>query len=385
MSTFIYLNDNHKNYLLEKFNFYNINNYELSEIGKVEVSSLLIIPINFNLNKSIQNGALPIEDDILTILKQKTHINVLFFNETEPDNYDVIKYILPILNNLGLSEDRFRIIDNNEFLTEFSKGSKILTYVNHPHIFAGAKEMIKVDYDYSENRKYLFMSYNRNLKAHRFFFLCLLKKHNILDSVDWSWLRGDEMQKFVEIPDWFYDKIMTREDFASLSTEIDFIKSNGRKISEYELEIISNLKTDDFDYPNHYKLNPYKNSFIHIVNESFFEDKDVILLSEKSIIPLYFSQLPIYLASHNHLKFFRDKYDFDLFDDLINHDYDNEPDNYKRMIKLINEIERLNNKKKEVIEFCNNNKERFESNKRKVYEIVNQFDDAKNLKELFNV
>lgn len=384
MSLFVYLDDSHKTYILEKLNFYHFDEYAIEHINQVNVDSCLIIKTNFNLNKSIIDGLLPIDNHLISILKEKPYIRIIFFNETEPDNYNVIKYIAPILSQLGLDTKRFTVISNNEELINHKQDADIDVYVNHPHIFAGAKEMIKVDYDYNENRKHLFMSYNRNLKAHRFFFLCLLKKCKILDNTDWSWLRGDEMQKFVEIPDWFYQQLMNREQFNELSNEIQYIKNNGRKISEYEFDIITNLKTDDFDYPNHYKLNPYRNSYIHIVNESYYEDKEAILLSEKSIIPLYFAQLPIYLSSHNHLKYLRKKYDFDLFDDFINHDYDEEPDNFKRMVKLIDEISRLNNIKDEVVKFCNNSKDRFERNKNKIIDIVNDFDDSKNYKRIFN-
>jgi hypothetical protein len=385
MYNFTYLDENHKNYLKDKLNFYDIEHSNLTHINVVNEASTLIIKTNFNLDKSITNGTLPIDLNVIQVLKAKPFINVVFFNETEPDNYDVIKYIRPILSDLGLEENRFTIINNNEVLTKFKGDGNINVYVNHPHIFAGAKEMIKVNYEYKQEKKYLFMSYNRNLKAHRFFFLCLLKKHKLLDSIDWSWLRGDEMNKFVEIPDWFYQQIMGREQFHQLSNEIYSLIKEGRRVSEYEYDIISHIKTDEFDYPNHYKLNPYENSYIHIVNESYYEDKEAILLSEKSIIPLYFSQLPIYLASYNHLKYFREKYDFDLFDDLINHDYDNEPDNYLRMQKLLFEIKRLNDNKEYVIEYCKQNQHRFTQNKQRVIEIVKTFKDSINLKNIFYV
>lgn len=385
MHAFAYLDDNHKNYLEDKLNFYKIDHGNLIQINQVNEPSTLIVKTNFNLDKSIINGALPIDVSLINLLKTKTYINVIFFNETEPDNYDVIKYIGPILKEFNLDEKRFTIINNNEELINYKQDSNINVYVNHPHIYAGAKEMIKVDYEYKQDKKYLFMSYNRNLKAHRFFFLCLLKKQGILDNIDWSWLRGDEMSKFKEIPDWFYQQIMNREQFIGLSNEIGTLIKEGRKVSEYELNIISNIKTDDFDYPNHYKLNPYQNSYIHIVNESYYEDKEAILLSEKSIIPLYFSQLPVYLASHNHLKFFREEYNFDLFDDFINHDYDDEPDNYLRMEKLLKEVNRLNENKEDVIKFCKQNQHRFNQNKQRVIEIVETFKDSKNLKKIFNV
>jgi hypothetical protein len=383
--TIVHINQDHKNYLEDKLNFYQIGEYNFKHINDVDCNSTLIYKTNFNLNISIINGQLPFNYEIISILKSKPFINIIFFNETEPDNYNVIKYIKPIIDSLGLDESRFTIINNNEELVNHVNGTNIKVYVNHPHIFASAKEMTKVDFEYKTDKKYLFMSYNRNLKAHRFFFLCLLQKQRLLDTIDWSWLRGDEMSKFIEIPDWFYQQLMTREQFVSLSNEVNTLIEKGRKISEYEIDLIRDIQTDNFDYPNHYKLNPYQNSYIHIVNESYYEDKEAILLSEKSIIPLYFSQLPIYLASYNHLKYFRSQYNFDLFDDLINHDYDKEPDNYLRMEKLLNEIIRLNHNKEDVIKYCKANQLRFNQNKKKIFDIVNSFEDSQNLKKILNV
>ena len=384
MTTFIFLDEEHKNYLKEKLSFYEVIDYNLSKINDVTTPSTLLIKTNFNLNKSIIDGQLPLEDYVINVLKTNKEIKVIFFNETEPDNYDVVKYLKPILKNLELNEDRFTVINNNEELIKYKSDSKINVHVNHPHIYASAKEMIKVNYEYKKDKKYLFMSYNRNLKAHRFFFLCLLKKYNLLDNIDWSWLRGDEMSKFIEIPNWFYNQIMNDEQFKNLKNEIDFLIKNGRKISEYEYDIIKDLKTDFFDYPNHYVLNPYENSYVHIISESYYEDKDAVLLSEKSIIPLYFSQLPIFLASYKHLDYFRKKYSFDLFDDIINHDYDDEFDNYKRMEMVVKEIKRIDDNKNEIIKFCKESNHRFEKNKKLIYEIVNEFDDSKYFKNLFN-
>ena len=33
------------------------------------------------------------------------------------------------------------------------------------------------------------MTYNRNVKIHRFALLARLMKHGIIDNVDWSWIR----------------------------------------------------------------------------------------------------------------------------------------------------------------------------------------------------
>jgi hypothetical protein len=60
-----------------------------------------------------------------------------------------------------------------------------------------------------------------------------------------------------------------------------------------------------------------------------------------------------------------------MFDDLINHSYDSEPDWKKRMFLVLNEIKRLNDNKDLVIDFYKKNKSRFENN---LKIILNEYD-----------
>ena len=72
----------------------------------------------------------------------------------------------------------------------------------------------------------------------------------------------------------------------------------------------------------------------------------------------------------------KERFKFDVFDDIINHDYDNEPDNKKRLKMVFDEIVRLNNKKEELKDFYIKNKQRFIDNKNRVVEISNSDKDT---------
>jgi hypothetical protein len=52
-----------------------------------------------------------------------------------------------------------------------------------------------------------------------------------------------------------------------------------------------------------------------------------------------------------------------MFDDIIDHTYDNELDDKKRLNLLFNEIKRISENKDKFIEFYKKNQERFEKNK----------------------
>ena len=83
------------------------------------------------------------------------------------------------------------------------------------------------------------------------------------------------------------------------------------------------------------------------------------------------------MASTNHIKKMRDLYGFDFFDDVVNHDYDSEPNPKKRFEMIINEVVRLNNKKEEIVNFFKENKERFDNN-------IKIFEKIKNDKTDYN-
>ena len=74
-------------------------------------------------------------------------------------------------------------------------------------------------------------------------------------------------------------------------------------------------------------------------------------------------QIPLFVATYNHVKYLRETYNFDMFDDLINHSYDDEFDDKKRLSLIIDEIGRLIENKDKVIEFYKNNVSRIKKNK----------------------
>jgi hypothetical protein len=51
----------------------------------------------------------------------------------------------------------------------------------------------------------------------------------------------------------------------------------------------------------------------------------------------------------------REEYDLYFFDDLIDHSYDEEKDEVKRMHMIVNEIKRLSNMREEVCNYYKNN------------------------------
>jgi hypothetical protein len=83
-------------------------------------------------------------------------------------------------------------------------------------------------------------------------------------------------------------------------------------------------------------------SCISLVIETYFDRNDVIAFSEKIFRAL---QLPrpflLYCAS-GAVKSLRDN-GFDVYDDIVDHSYDNEPNSIQRQIKILDELEKARN------------------------------------------
>ena len=81
-----------------------------------------------------------------------------------------------------------------------------------------------------------FMCHNRGPKPHRYGLLCMLKKHGILDYVDWSlilgWYRKNERAHNRDSI--FYSPVFNSEDFEFYKHEIEYFGDIDIKKSKFE-------------------------------------------------------------------------------------------------------------------------------------------------------
>ncbi len=328
---------------------------------------------------------LPFSEKVIDLLKFNPNFYVIVKNDAESDDDNLINSLDALLKKMGIPTKKFVVINCNEInhdvKTKFDVD--LITHTTNNGKFAIANELTRFPYNYKKERNFLFMSYNRKVKIHRFALLVYLMYHNIVDDTDWSWIRGYEMRElFINSGSLSNFKPYLSQFFTE--SEVLIYEKEIIKLLDVQIHNSIYEKNYQVDYPPHtfdtvasYSNNPYKNSYINIVTETNFEKNDIIILSEKSFIPLYFSQIPIIMASANHIKKMKDRYNFDFFDDIVDHSYDNEPNAKKRFEMIINEILRLNTKKQDIISFFKNNKNRFDKN-------IQIFEDIKNDKTDFN-
>jgi hypothetical protein len=331
-----------------------------------------------------------ITDEIKQCLRSCDNFNLVFFSHHESDNENGFK----ILNRSDLPKKQIYLANNNyklnEYVNDYNSQIKIHSVMYLPVVVSSTLyDLSDTKFSFDKKERF-FMCFNRGPKIHRYSLLVFMLKHNLLDDSNWSF-----------IPNFFsiynfenYNQIFDLEDFKFYENEIQVLNNLKLKISDYEKTQLSFDDNNEITVLNpKYKnvlLPPeipenYINSYVNLVTETkFLDNENVIQISEKSFKPFFYYQFPMILATHHHIKAMREKYDLDFFDDVIDHSYDNEPNQKKRFNLFVNEVKRLHDNKENLIEFYRNNQLRFEINKNKVISIMNNYSDYTFFRSLIN-
>ena len=322
-----------------------------------------------------------IPNEIKNCFINNDNFKIIFLELNESDFEETIEIVDYRLKKENLNPKRIYYINANHKLENLKNknNSDINVYtINHGQ-YANCQRLSFTDVTFEPDKEFLFMVHNRALKSHRLGILCLLKKYNILDGVDWSLLRAHQIKNLITskgfIVDWFFKDVFNEEIQESLKNEVDYFSNFEIKKSKYEHEYNFDEGGHRYDHNDSYKVKTYSNSYINITTETNYVSPYIIHITEKTFTPFNFYQIPIFVATYQHVKYLRDMYGFDMFDDLVNHSYDNEIDNGKRLFMIADEIRRLNENPQVVKDFYKNNEDRFIKNRNIIYEILNDKKD----------
>ena len=340
-------------------------------VGSAFLSSKLIMENKWNFF---------LLDSTLEVIRQNQNLILIITMEHEPACDAEIKCTKELLRENGISTNQFYYITNNSlsnFLSQkYGVNTKKINFIDYSSTFA-LTEVKDVNFVENKAGKF-FMSRNKTAKPHRLNLLFHLMINNLLQDINYSKLftypADDVMPYYLSF------------DEAEIWQKSDLIKSFNTTIKEDDYENGKGY----YDYNNygfrgfhqegqstlHYPelKESYENSYVNIISESAYESQNfypgVIHTTEKSFRPFFYYQIPLILATPNHIKQLKKKYDFDFFDDVIDHSYDSELNDKKRFLMFIDEIKRINNNKEQIKEFYKKNRERFESNRKKLLEIA---------------
>jgi hypothetical protein len=369
--------------------FYNIKNYvnhNLSSVNKNPgIKFYYIIKYNINiLMKFKQLGNLLLSDNLIETLKTCPNLSIIYLCDHEPEGETFFTYLSKEIDRLGLNHKQFVVANNNSKIGDYktdvrTHNLKFLTKF-YSKIFNPYR---KIPFTTEKNGKFM-MCHNKIPKPHRYGLMVLLKKYELLDQIDWSLVMGVEHKKINSMNNYqnFYYNIFSTEEINEYRSQIDYINSIDTKKSDYERDKIWFDSEENMrNVFNSHSIEPNQliNTYVNCITESVYNE-NTIHITEKTIKPFYFYQIPIFLASEGHVEFLRNEYGFDLYDDLINHDYDRITDNKERLKVFVKEIIRILDNKKNIVDFYNNNRDRFEKNKQIVTDLTK---DKKDI-EFFN-
>lgn len=363
-----------------------------------EITFYYPIKTFYSLKEIFTDWGFKFSDTLLKCFKECNNIVFLFVREHESEfEYDYQELKKYITDNF-LNESQFLILSNNSSHEEIKNKLNLKIQskkLNLIKLTASSIFSVMPSTFTTDKKGKFFLCFNKSPKPHRYATLLLLDYYNILTDTNWSLIGKENRCDSQSFKDIINESILDKLDYEKFKLfdkkESDFEIGKGYfnkdlSVNYEEFNRLPDgggmasggLTLPEFEYT-------YNHSYFNIVTESLFKDNsNAVHITEKSIRPFHFYMFPIFVATHNHVKYLRDEYGFDLYDDIIDHSYDKEPNQIKRLTLLVNEIKRLYSKKDELIHFYESNQERFEKNKQIVKEISNEVEDFNFLRNLIS-
>jgi len=260
---------------------------------------------------------------MLEICKENPHVNFIFFpsfynlSSWEKDSSNV--YICKNVINTDFvkkTKKRYKRCDKKSFNKE--KNWVCLANLARPHRIALYGYLIEKNIHkqgmISNNKEITYYTMS-HLKEEQFNkeSIKILKKHFPYD-----------YRYFIE----GVKKIPKEKDFLWLDV---YLEENKEDKEKKEINLINYEK-------NIYNI--YKDTIFEIIPSTLFFESTP-LLGEKEIQSIYGMNIPIFISTYKSVSFIKDVWEIDIFDDIIDHSYDNIEDPGKRLRTAIDSNEKL--------------------------------------------
>jgi hypothetical protein len=299
-----------------------------------------------------------------------SNVTCSFIDIHESDELFRLKKISRILNRFNFDKSKIWILNNDCKIEEYVRDNRLGLQVKKTNYLSSFTHDVFYD-DYDSIKKYVdskfFLCINKRPKIHRISTLAYLKNLNLLDQTNYSILENNNEE------DSNFNLFLGEKESLRLKNDLEYVLLQKPKQTDYEgIHNTDLLNIEKYTYAGIIDLDDYRTTTVNIVAESMYES-DSVHITEKSFKPFGFCLLPIFVATPHHVKFLREYYNLDVFDDIIDHSYDNETNHRLRIKLVIKEAERLYSNKKQIIDFFNNNKTRILKNR----EILKKIYDSK--------
>lgn len=352
---------------------FNINYVKLSEYRSDKTYFYAISHTNSSF-QNILDDVLPINDTIIELSKKHNNIYFIYSHEHEGDSGNIGGLLSSRIMNYNLDESKFIIINNNSAINQYMGDYDFKVHKSNfiPYSYSRVLRNVESDFVINKQGKF-FMCRNRSPKDHRISLLIKLFLNKTIYDFNYSFItETDSIRRNLFTIIKYFDVKFFRENQELINTINSTIK-----VDDYELEKNwINPETGDFqsNQPEIFRVPElnisFENSYVNVVTESLYEEHlQSVHISEKSYRPFFYYQFPIFVASPNHVQYLREL-GFDVFDDLINHNYDYNLDDKERLDMVADEIKKIHNNQDTFKDFYSKNKDRFIKNRKTYFDIA---------------
>lgn len=290
----------------------------------------------------------------LIVIGIKDHLTSGWFNPYTELKPNLVLYL----------EEFFNFYSNKTFIL-FTSTENLTLDCKNVHIVNWGGDIVNQQREYKEldpvldknfNSKKHFISLNRNNRHHRTILL--------------SFIYGMELANYGHITCLYKDTLV--KNFVDTGIPQSGIGIGGvllRGFEQFKKTTFADQDNKDIypfrDNDNVYNFNRslrkyYQNSFIEIVSETSFTEP-CYLITEKTLNSIYGCNFPIILCGCGSIQLLRD-IGFDVFDDIIDHSYDQISDPIGKIYSALDKNRNLLNNDELVKDLWLKNKHRFLKN-----------------------
>jgi hypothetical protein len=316
-------------------------------------------------------------DDILSY----TNSNTTFYIDSVTESsgfYGVCENTINFKKRFELDSNKVvlicDVISDNDFdkITQFkifnSKYFSFYAYLTFTQdsfsVFNGNQLQILNNLLMKSERNNLFVSRNGRFNEFRGYTIYKLFKHNLIDKgiVPISFY-GDNQTIHRDFNDIVYFKqFMDKQYWDMIASKFPI------KIDNFFLGWYENESADVSGELHHNDI--FSNAYIDLVTENINYSPKIFeynTLTEKSLKPFLFYQLPLFVTYSNNLKCLRNM-GFDLFDDILDNSYDLIEDPKERIDCIISNLDKLKNE--DLKSYFEKNKLRFIHNRNLIFKLA---------------
>lgn len=285
----------------------------------------------------------------LVVIGIKDHLTTGWFNPFKETKPNLVLYL----------EDMFDFYKDKTFIV-FTSLENLIFRNNNAHVVTWGGDITNqrreyqkldpvLDKNFESNLSYI--NLNRNNRTHRILILSALYGLDLESSGFITCMFKHELS----------DNINNYEVPVTPIFEVGFNKLKEATFSAYDqYQIYPHYNNDNVFNFNHSLRNYYRNSFVEIISETSFTEP-AFLLTEKTLNSIYGCNFPILLGGVGAVSFLRNM-GFDMFDDIINHNYDTIQDPVEKIYCAINDNKDILNNVDLAKTLWKENEQRFKNN-----------------------